>query len=130
MRRGGGGVAFLVHHSVRFADIDVSPLIPPGNLTLELQGITAHINNSEIKIYNIYIPPAYNPYIGKIIDNSAWYLSLSDSRDDALAQQIEDSDFHILNTDTPMRLPPNGSLTSPDIFAHLCPLGSVSIMVY
>jgi hypothetical protein len=136
----GGGVAFLIHHSVRYSDLDTSSLLPDNDQTLELQGITANIDNSDIKIFNIYIPlvstnVAYSPD-SKILDTDddalvlgdfnalhpAWFSSLSDARGDSLVQQVEDSNFFILNTDTPTRLPPNGNSTSPDlslISAHL-----------
>jgi exonuclease III len=53
----GGGLAFLIHHSVRYINVDVSPLITPNDLTLEIQGISACINYSYITIFNVYIPP-------------------------------------------------------------------------
>jgi exonuclease III len=54
----GGGIAFLTHHLVRFTNLDVSGLIFNNDLTIELQDISAVINDSEIKIFNLYIPPA------------------------------------------------------------------------
>jgi hypothetical protein len=64
----GGGLAFLIHNSVRFTNLDISALIPQNDVTLELQGISACINNSYIKVYNVYIPSIsanvqYNPDI-------------------------------------------------------------------
>jgi hypothetical protein len=32
----GGGLAFLIHHSVRFTDLDSSALLPPADMTLEI----------------------------------------------------------------------------------------------
>jgi hypothetical protein len=130
----GGGLAFLIHESVRFTNLDVSSLIQANDLTIELQGISAFINNSEIKIFNVYIPPAsanptYSPDISKILEvgddalilgdfnahDGAWHSSLSDSRGNSLVQQIEISDFFILNSDSHTRCPPNGATTSPDL---------------
>jgi exonuclease III len=54
----GGGLALLVHDSVCFTDLDVSAYIPPNDQTLELQGISAQINGSYIKVFNVYVPPA------------------------------------------------------------------------
>jgi hypothetical protein len=78
-----GSIAFLIHHSVRYSDLDTSSLLPADDHSLELQGITAHINNSEIKIFNIYIPPvsantAYSPDISKILDTDDDALVLED----------------------------------------------------
>ena len=52
---GGGGLAFLIHDSVPFRTLDTSHI--PDQL-LEIQGISASINNSEIDILNLYLPPA------------------------------------------------------------------------
>jgi hypothetical protein len=83
---------------VQFTNLDISAFIPQGDVTIELQGISALINNSDIKIYNTYIPPVsastqYLLDIKGILDsdndslvlgnfnahNLAWNLSLSDN---------------------------------------------------
>ena len=51
---GGGGLAFIIHHSVQYIEKDIS------NITddhLKIQAITATIDNSPIDIFNIYLPP-------------------------------------------------------------------------
>jgi hypothetical protein len=137
----GGGLAFLVHQLIRFTKIDVANLIPQNDLTMELQGISVQINNSLLKIYNIYIPPAsasarYTLDISRILDtdddtlflgdinahNVAWQSSLDDDRGEHLADQIASSNFCILNDNSQTRHPANGNLSSPDIsliLAHL-----------
>jgi hypothetical protein len=125
---------FLVHDSVRFTDLDVSALIPSGDSTLELQGISAFINGSYIKIFNLYIPPysantQYSPDLKNILEvdddalilgdfnahNEAWFSSLSDNRGDSLVEQFEDSNFYILNSNSHTRSPSNGNSSSPDV---------------
>ena len=54
---GGGGLAFLVHHSLQYTIICTDHLFP-ANSPLELQGITLHLDNLHLQLFNIYIPPA------------------------------------------------------------------------
>jgi exonuclease III len=42
----GGSLAFLIHNSVQYTNLDTSALIPQNDVTLELQGISACMNNS------------------------------------------------------------------------------------
>ena len=51
---GGGGLAFVIHHSVQYIEIDT---INISDAHLEIQAITATVDNSPIDIYNIYLPP-------------------------------------------------------------------------
>ena len=138
----GGGVAFLVHHSISFSPIDVT--FASADQSLELIAINVSINNSNIAVFNAYCPPSsscvrgYLPEISSLLDNadgdslivgdwnghdSAWFSSISDDRGAHLLHEIEQSDFFILNKDTPTRLPgSNQRPTSPDlslISAHL-----------
>jgi hypothetical protein len=51
-----------------------------------------------------------------------WHSSLNDERGDSISEQIDNSNFFILNKDTATRFPPNGNTSSPDvslISAHL-----------
>jgi hypothetical protein len=93
------------------------------------------INDAYLKIFNIYIPrlllvPArYTPDISKILETGDDALFLGDINahsvasqsflDDAcgehLADQIENSNFIILNDNSQTRRPPNGNLSCPDI---------------
>jgi hypothetical protein len=130
----GGGLAFLVHHSVRYTDIDTSSLIPQNDHVTELQGISVCVKDIQIKVYNIYIPPAsanarFTPNISMLLavdddalilgdvnaHDAAWHSSLSDNRGESLADQIEVSNFYILNLASPTRCPPNGANSFPDV---------------
>jgi hypothetical protein len=53
----GGGLAFLVHHSVRYTDIDTSVFIPQNDQVMELQGITVVIKDVSLNVFKIYVPP-------------------------------------------------------------------------
>ena len=139
-RGGGGGLAILVHHTVRFTDIDTSFM--QNDLTLEIMGIQASINNTEINIFNVYIPPAsscppgYTSDLSPILsysDSDTFILgdlnahheswsTLSDIRGATFIDQIENSSFVFLNTESSTRCPTNGNLSSPDLSlasAHL-----------
>jgi endonuclease/exonuclease/phosphatase family metal-dependent hydrolase len=119
---------------VRFTELDTSSLIPACDQILELQGISVLINNSTIRVFNVYIPPTsantrYSPDLSRILENygdafilgdfnahhEAWHSSLGDTRGDTLLEQFENSNFFISNTDSPTRLPSNGDSSSPDI---------------
>ena len=143
----GGGVAILVHHSIAFTPLDVSFIQHDSNI--ELLGISATINNAPISIFNVYAPPAsacprgYLPDIGAILGgdfgdclilgdwnghHDAWHSSHVDERGEHLTSEIEDSNFCILNEDSPTRIPQGANNTqrpsSPDISlisAHLPP---------
>ena len=130
---GGGGLAFLVHHSVSHLPVDLSYINDP---TLEIDGIDIRINNVPTRIYNVYIPPSsscpagYSPSIASILDSSnddiifcgdvnahhpSWDLSTNDVRGDDLASDIEQRPFAVLNDpSTPTRIP-RGRATSPDL---------------
>ena len=54
VRPSGDGVAFFVHHSISFAPLDISSL---DNAHSETLAISAVINNSDVNVFNIYIPP-------------------------------------------------------------------------
>jgi hypothetical protein len=130
----GGGLAFLVHQSVRYTDLDVSSLIPQNDQTLEIQGVSVFIDNSYVKVFNVYIPPAsananYVPDLSKVLDvdddtlilgdfyahDVAWSSNLSDARGDSIAQQISNSNFFILNNASLTRCPSNSNCSLPDI---------------
>jgi hypothetical protein len=80
-------------------------LIPQGDLTIELQAISILLNDSYLKTFNIYIPPAsasahYQPDISKVLETDddalilgdlnahhvAWQSNLSDDCSDFLAK--------------------------------------------
>ena len=59
-RRGGGGIAVLIHLSIPFINVDTSPLLSNDNFT-ELQAVTIYPDTSPLTIINAYIPPASSP---------------------------------------------------------------------
>jgi exonuclease III len=120
-----GGIAILVHHSISCIPIDLSDVCR-GDDVIELQGIMVTVNGSPINIFNLYIPPssscppAYKPSLITLFDFSdsdtivmgdfnahheAWFASSICSRGDAFIEEIENSNFCVLNSDTPTRLP-------------------------
>ena len=131
----GGGLAFLVHTSIVFS---------PGDEYEDphLEYLSIRVNN--LKIINVYIPPTsscssgYKPslaplfkedeslIVGDINSHDAlWHSSLQDARGTEISEQIGDSNFGVLNTEHPTRLPANGDPTSPDIS-----LASLSLLPY
>ena len=121
----GGGVAFLIHNSVKFQQL---PDIQDPHI--EFQAIQI----SNLTIANIYIPPTgsctqgYVPSIDKYFSNSdalilgdfnahdaLWHSSLQDARGSLLAEEIGNSNFGVLNSEKATRVPTNGQPTSPDI---------------
>ncbi|XP_053969088.1 uncharacterized protein LOC128870451 isoform X3 [Anastrepha ludens] len=131
-RDNGGGLAFIVHHNVQDRLIDEG--IDRRDSTLECQGIAVRSGDSELEIFNIYIPlvtccPAgYHPDIGALIrgenrlvvgdfnaHHDLWHSSLpNDRRGQQLAEQIDDSTFSTVNDDAPTRVVGNCS-SSPDL---------------
>ena len=124
-RDAGGGVAFLIHNSIKFQEL---PDIQDPHI--EFQAIKI----SNLTIANIYIPPigsctqGYIPSIDKYFTNSdalilgdfnahdaLWHSSLQDARGSLFAEEIGNSNFGVLNTEKATRVPSNGQPTSPDI---------------
>ena len=122
----GGGIAIFVHKSILFAQ---APNLPDDGHT-EINGVEV----GNIKIRNVYIPPVtscaqgFVPNLQPLLaepdsiilgdfnaHNPLWYSSIQDSRGDNIAGDIGDSNFGVLNEDTPTRLPSNGQPTSPDL---------------
>ena len=135
---GGGGLITLVHHSIQYSPINTDPLFPNDNITEHL-AITAIINDTPLKIFNIYIPPTsscppdFSPSLDDLLSprddtlilgdfnahSPAWFSQTSDTRAAARGEEILDSlipaGLVILNSDTPTRLPSHGAATSPDL---------------
>ena len=142
---GGGGVAILVHTSVSYVPIDTSNIIH--NDIVEAQGIVATINNAPFSVINVYVPPSsacprgFQPDVASILacasedcfilgdwnaHHDAWHSHTDDDRGEHLVDEIESSNFCILNQNQPTRLPQgrnnNQRPSSPDISlvsAHL-----------
>ena len=136
----GGGLAFLIRQDVQFSHLDTNQFFP-GDPTTEHQGILANLGGNQIACLNIYIPsctccPAgFQPDLAPLLDanyganvmvmgdfnahHPAWF---SVSRDDralargaSIAEAIDSSPLCLLNEDSPTRLPPNGTPSSPDL---------------
>ena len=135
-RNKGGGLAFLIHDTVQYTVMADSTVDP------HLEHLAIKVNN--LVIVNVYIPPAsscaagYTPSLLNILPQSdalilgdmnahdpLWFSSIQDPRGERFAEEIGNSNFGVLNEDTPTRLPPNGQPTSPDIS-----LASMSIIPY
>ena len=129
----GGGLAFLIHHSIPFTNIDTSFIL---DQTIEVQSIAITIDHSPLIIYNVYVPPAsscplgYSPDLSIILNRSGddtlivgdfnarhlgWFSTTTDARGDLIASEVENGPYCVLNCDTPTRLPRHGNPSSPDI---------------
>ena len=133
---GGGGLIFLIDESIQFETV------PETIKDKHIEHLTIKINN--ISIVNIYIPPASSCSAGYIPDltpflpqsdamvvgdvnahDPLWNSSIQDARGILFSEVIGDSNFGVLNLDTPTRLPTNGQPTSPDLS-----LASLSLLPY
>ena len=108
--------------------------------------MSVDLNGSPLNVLNVYVPPVsrdrgYRPDIAPILNfsesdtvicgdfnahHAAWFSATNGddtaARGDDFLEEIETSNFAILNEDTPTRQPANGPKTSPDISlisAHL-----------
>ena len=129
----GGGLLIFIHKSINFHQQPQSPETL-SDLHLEELTISAKLGNTELIISNIYIPPTssctagYQPSIDHLMTtpdtlilgdfnahHSSWHATSTDTRGKNLADSICNSDFGILNWDTPTRLPSNATPSSPDV---------------
>ena len=132
----------LIDQDVEFSPIDVDNLLN-ADVHLETQAVKIHLSHFALSIYNVYVPPAsscapgYVPDFDKLLDHAdgeavivgnfnahgdSWFSASVDVRGDLLVDSVESSDFAFLNTDSPTRVPSNGSPSSPDVSlasAHL-----------
>ena len=141
-RNSGGGLAFLIHDSVHFTNLNIDT----NDQYIEAQGITITFHSSKLNILNIYIPPA-SSCPGHTLDedvlstllssdadtlvlgdlnahNVAWFSSTSCDRaavrGEVVAAAIDNSSLVLLNGPAPTHPLPVPS--SPDISlisAHL-----------
>ena len=149
-RAGGGGLAFLIHHTVSFTHQQSDQLFP-NDSTIEHQAINVTITGTPYLIFNIYIPPAtscppaYSPNLSPLLEqqdhnvvilgdfnahNAAWYSATNDdraaARGVAIVNALDPSPMVLLNGDHPTRVPTDGPPSSPDltfVSAHVA-LGS------
>ena len=101
---------------------------------LEELTISIAMDNTELLITNVYIPPAsscngrYSPQIDHLLTgtdslvlgdfnahHSLWHSGTTDSRGNQLADSISISSFAVLNKDLPTRLPGNANPSFPDV---------------
>ena len=130
----GGGLIIYIHKTIQFQTL---PDIRSDGHT-EYLGILVGDTN----IINIYIPPVtsctsgFKPNIQAILPQGnslvlgdfnahdpLWHSSLQDQRGLDIAETIGNSNYGVLNDNSPTRLPSNGNATSPDIS-----LTSISLM--
>lgn len=127
----GGGLAFLVHETIRFT---VLPPCPGLDNFVECQGISINTKSlSDLNIFNVYVPPS-SPEVPSSINlssilgtpnslvlgdfnahNPLWLCPNTDVRGTLLADQIEAADLFVLNNTHGTRLPVSQSASSPDI---------------
>ena len=137
----GGGLLIFIHRSVTFS-IQPSSAESLYDPHLEELAIEAEIVNTKLIISHIYIPPGSscsNRYQSSIehllttedslilgdfnVHHPSWYSGSTDTRGRKMANSINESDYGILNWDTPTRAPPNAEPSSPDVS-----LASVSLI--
>ena len=129
----GGGLLFFIHNSVSFTRKSLSTT-SKNDPHLEELTISITMDNTELLITNVYIPPAsscngrYSPPIDHLLTgtdslvlgdfnahHSLWHSGTTDSRGNQLADSVSISSFAVLNTDSPTRLPGNADPSSPDV---------------
>ena len=125
-RGGGGGLGFLVHHS-----LSSRPVQPREDITESLS-ITIPFENTDLTLTNLYFPPTsscpgYTPTLRPFLSPNTivmgdlnahdpfWYDTTSDPRGESLAGEIDAADFGVLHCSHPTRLPKSGRPTSPDV---------------
>ena len=132
---------FFIHNTVSFTRKPMSTT-SKNDPHLEQLTISIVMDNTELLITNVYIPPAsscngrYSPQIDHLLTgtdslvlgdfnahHSLWHSGTTDSRGNQLADSISISSFAVLNKDLPTRLPGNANPSSPDVS-----LASVSLI--
>lgn len=133
----GGGLAFLVHESIHYTPASFNINDP------HIEHLAIRINN--LLIVNLYIPPVsscstanYSPNLTPFLPQEdalilgdlnahdvLWHSSIQDARGEIFADQINDSNFGVINAELPTRLPKDGQATSPDVS-----LASLSLLPY
>ena len=128
-----GGLLFFIHNSVSFNGKPQSTT-SKNDPHLEELTISIAMDNTELLIINVYIPPAsscngcYSPPIDHLLidtdslvlgdfnaHHSLWHTGTTDTRGNQLVDSISISSMAVLNTDSPTRLPGNADPRSPDV---------------
>ena len=129
----GGGLLFFIHNSVSFTRKPLSTM-SKNDPHLEELTISIAMDNTELLITNVYIPPAsscngrYSPPLDHLLTgtdslvlgdfnahHSLWHSGTTDTRGNQLADSVSTSSFAVLNTDSPTRLPGSANPSSPDV---------------
>ena len=129
----GGGLLFFIHNSVSFTRKPLSTM-SKNDPHLEELTISIAMDNTELLITNVYIPPAsscngrYSPPLDHLLTgtdslvlgdfnahHSLWHAGTTDTRGNQLADSVSTSSFAVLNTDSPTRLPGSANPSSPDV---------------
>ena len=129
----GGGLLLFIHNLVSFTRKSL-PTTSKNDPHLEELTIIIAMDNTELLITNVYIPPGsfcngrYSPPIDHLLTgtdslvlgdfnahHSLWHSGTTDSRGNELADSVSISSFAVLNTDSPTRLPDNADPSSPDV---------------
>ena len=125
----GGGIAIIIHNSITYSNVSVHC---DDDFT-EAQCIKVKFGN-EIKLFNIYIPPAsscakaFQPNLEPfMVEHSIicgdlnghrklWHSAIEeDQRGAILTQQIDAASMVFLNENAPTRIPSQGRCSSPDV---------------
>lgn len=129
----GGGLAFIVQEDVQYYCCNL-PNPPSTDVTIEQQGITVIMGTDRMCLVNLYIPPSsscppgYKANINHLLQlkqclilgdvnahHQAWYSSIPDDpRGIDILDQVDTSDFGILNENSPTRVTTSCS-SSPDV---------------
>lgn len=133
MKEVGGGLIFIIHNSIQFSTITL-PSPQDETSPIEQHGIEITSGTTKISIANIYIPPASscssdtNIAIDHLLNDNLdvilgdinahhplWFSIIqTDTRGNDIADQINDSNFGILNDQAPTRSA-GDVVSSPDI---------------
>lgn len=116
--RGGGSLAFIIRDDVVYRPVQPPPA-PTPDQHLECMSIALKIDDAELRITNVYIPPVnsiganYRPSIAHLLNgynhivlgdfnahHPSWYSALpSDTPGNSFADEIEASDYVTINED-------------------------------
>ena len=129
----GGGLLFFIHNSVGFTRKSLSTTSKNGPHLEELT-ISIAMDNTELLITNVYIPPVsswngcYSPPLDHLLTgidslvlgdfnayHSLWHSGTTNARGNQLAESISISSVAVLNLDSFTILPENAEPCSPDV---------------
>ena len=137
---GGGGVAFLIHNSVSYTEVNTRQFFLQDN-TIEHIGIKVKIDEHDLTLLNLYIPPCTSCPADHEVDlqpllsadyhtdvivmgdvnghHESWFSISNDNRatnrGNKISEAIDSSPLTLLNRDLPTRVPTGQNPSSPDI---------------